>query len=211
MSVAIRRLLIPVLVCGMFVLCPPDAGAQQWLQTSQLITPIERDGASRALLDTLVQVIERRDDVQIKRSPDDTEDLSLSELRDRLINESGLGLTSANNVFIDYRFEIENRGFEESIEALQFVYRPPGDRQEDIQMLYVDAMEEWVQKILKNKGTTLVTNEAALQTFSDQLSFARMVDDGQIVEIAGNTVREGFEEKKRQLEQKIKRLTYESM
>lgn len=208
---SIRHLFLPVLVCGMFFLCPPEAGAQQWLQTSQLITPIERDGASRALLDTLVQVIERRDDIEVKRSPNDSENLSLSELRDRLINESGLGLTSANNVFIDYRFEIENRGFEESIESLQFVYRPPGEQQEDIQMLYVEATDEWVQKILKNKGTTLVTNEAALQTFSDQLSFARMVDDGQIVEIAGNTVREGFEEKKRQLEQKIKRLTYESM
>jgi hypothetical protein len=147
----------------------------------------------------------------VKRTPNAPESYSLSALRDKLINEQGIGLTSANFVFIDYRFEIQNRGFEETIESFQFVYRPPGGTQEDIQMMFLDASEPWVQNILHNKGTTLVTNEAALRTFSDQLSFARTVQDGKIVEIAGQTVREGFERKKRELVQKIQRLTYESM
>lgn len=204
-------LTVLLVVCGVVISAPQQSQAQQWLQTSQLLSPIETDGPARAFLDTLVQVIERSDTLKVQRSPNSDEKLSISELRDRLISGPGIGLTSANNVFIDYRFEIENRGFEQSITQLQFVYRPPGGTEEDIQMLYVDASEPWVRKIINNKGVSLVTNEAALKTFSDQLSFARMVHDGQIVEIAGQTVREGFEQKKRKLVQKVQRLTYESM
>lgn len=195
---------------ALFSLSSPDVQAQRWLQTTQLITPIQTDGPTRALLDTLVQTLDRKEGVEIKRTPDDSETLSLSGLRDKLINESGIGLGSASHVFIDYKFEIENRGFEESIEAFQFVYRA-GEGQEDIQMMYVDATEPWVKNVLKNKGTTLRTNQAALKTFSDQLAFARMQENGKIVEISGQTVREGFEAKKRNLVQKITRLTYESM
>lgn len=206
-----RLLLLCLLIFGVSAVGPSEATAQRWLQTSQLLSEIRTDGPTRALLDTLVQVIQRKDSIRVKRSSDASESHTLSTLRDNLINESGIGLTSANYVFIDYRFEIENRGFEESIESFQFVYRPPGGAEEDIQMMYLDASDAWVRNILRNKGTTLVTNEAALKTFSDQLGFARTVQDGRIVEIAGQTVREGFEAKKRQLVQKIQRLTYESM
>ena len=201
-----------VLACMLALLSvsTPDAQAQRWLQTTQLITPIQSDGPTRALLDTLVQVLDRKDGVEVKRTPDDSETFSLSGLRDKLINEAGIGLGSASHIFIDYKFEIENRGFEESIEAFQFVYRA-GEGQEDIQMMYVDATDKWVKSILKNKGTALRTNQAALKTFSDQLAFARMQENGKIVEISGQTVREGFEAKKRNLVQKITRLTYESM
>ena len=212
MITSARKLLtVGLLIVGVAAMVPNDATAQRWLQTSQLLTEIQTDGPTRALLDTVVSVIERNDTLEVKRSPDASESVSLSTLRDNLINESGIGLTSANYVFIDYRFEIENRGFEESIESFQFVYRPPGGTEEDIQMMYLDANDPWVRNILRNKGTTLVTNEAALRTFSDQLAFARTVQNGRIVEIAGQTVREGFEAKKRQLVQKIQRLTYESM
>lgn len=191
-------------------LMPLDAQAQRWLQTSQLLVPIQNDAPTRALLDTLVQVIERKDSIKVRRSPDDSGSLTLADLRNKLINGPGIGLTSASHVFIDYRFMIRNRGFEESIEGFQFVFRP-GQGQEDIPMMYIDAEKKWVDEILQNKGTTLTTNEAALKTFSDQLAFARMESDGKIVEIAGETVREGFEAKKRSLVQKIRRLTYESM
>ena len=212
MTQSARRVLIIFLLgIGCLAMGASDATAQRWLQTSQLLTEIKQDSPTRALLDTLVQVVGRKDSIMIKRTVDSNEELSLSDLRNKLINNQGIGLTSANFVFIDYRFEIENRGFEESVESLQFVYRPPGGAEEDIQMMYVDASEPWVQNILHNKGTTLVTNEAALKTFSDQLAFARLVQDGKIVEIAGKTVREGFKRKKRQLVQKIQRLTYESM
>lgn len=205
-----KALLVALCIAGVSFLSTSDVHAQRWLQTTQLVTPIQSDGPTRALLDTLVQVIERRDDIQVKRSPDAPETYTLSELKDNLINEAGIGLTSANRIFIDYRFEIENRGFQEVIESFRFVYRP-GQGEEDIQMMYVDASEPWFESILKNKGTTLRTNQAALKTFKDQLAFARMQDDGKIVEISGQTVREGFEAKKRSLVQKITRLTYESM
>lgn len=197
-------------VVGLLFAASPDAHAQRWLQTTQLITPIQSDGPTRALLDTLVQVLERKEGMKVKRTPDDSEKLGLSALRDKLINEAGIGLGSASHVFIDYKFEIENRGFEESIESFQFVYRA-GEGQEDIQMMYINATNKWVENVLKNKGTTLRTNQAALKTFSDQLAFARMQENGKIVEISGQTVREGFEAKKRNLVQKITRLTYESM
>jgi hypothetical protein len=202
--------LLAFLLVSTLALMPLDAQAQRWLQTSQLLVEIQNDGPSRALLDTLVQVIERKDSIKVRQSPDKTESLTLSSLRDKLINGPGIGLTSASHVFIDYRFMIRNRGFEESIEGFQFVFRP-GQGQEDIPMMYIDAEKRWVNEILKNKGTALTTNEAALKTFSDQLAFARMEGNGKIVEIAGETVREGFEAKKRSLVQKIRRLTYESM
>ena len=205
----VLSLLLVALLGGM-VFSPPEATAQRWLQTSQLSAPVQNDLPTRALLDTLIQTIDRRDSLQVYRSPDASEQLSLSDLRETLINEAGIGLTSANNVFIDYEFKIENRGFQERITSFNFVYRP-GEGQEDIQMLYIETDNPWVKNILRNKGTTLRTNEAALKTFNDQLSFARLQDDGQIVEIAGETVREGFETKKRQLVEKITRLTYESM
>lgn len=214
MTASIRKvLLLALLTLGLAAAGPSEATAQRWLQTAQVLTPISSDGPTRALLDTLVQVIERREGAMVKRTPESPESLTLSELRDKLINEQGIGLTSANFAFIDYRFEIENRGFEETIESFQFVYRPPGGTQEDIQMLYVDTNKPWVDQILKNKGTTLRSNQAALLTFADQLAFARTIqnNEAKIVEIADETVREGFEAKKRKLRRKITRLTYESM
>jgi len=207
-----RKLVILLVVLGgLVIVSPANVQAQRWLQTSQLVTDVDREGPTRALLDSVVSVLERKDSIRVKRSPDATSKVRISDLKDKLINEQGIGLTSANKVFIDYRFEIRNRGFQEAITAFNFVYRPRGGAQEDIQMLYIDATVPWVAEILRNKGTTLRTNQAALLTFKDQLAFARMVQKGKVVEIADRTVREGFERKKRELVQKIQRLTYEGL
>lgn len=202
--------LLLLFIFGIALGAPFEAPAQRWLQTAQLVTPIENDGPTRALLDTLVQVIERRDSAMVRRSPESSESVNLSELREKLINEAGIGLASANKAFIDYKFEIRNRGFQESIEGFRFVYRPRGGGEEDISMMYIDANKPWVKKILRNKGTSLRSNQAALKTFSDQLAFARLQENGKIVEIAGKTVRNSRETKKRNLIMKITRLTYES-
>ncbi len=211
-SVMGRKLIYTLVLCllGVGLFATPETKAQRWLQTSQLFVELERDGPARALLDTLVQVIGRKDSIKVKRSPQSNEKLSLSELKDELINGPGIGLNSASHVFIDYKFMIQNRGFEESIEAFKFIFRQ-GTASEDVQMMYLDASQPWVDEILRNKGTSLRSNQAALKTFSDQLAFARMHENGKIVEISGNTVREGFERKKRKLVEKITRLTYESM
>ncbi len=197
----------------LFAIPVQQADAQRWLQTSQLyvdLTEMQRNSPPRALMDTLTQVLTREDSIMVRRTPDG-ERMPISDLKDELIDGPAIGLESANGMFVNYRFEIQNRGFEESIESLQYIYRPQGGNEEDIQMLYIDASDQWIKDLLRNKGTTLETNQAALKTFKDQLAFARMAKDGQVVQIAGETVREGFEMEKRQLVQKIQRLTYESM
>jgi len=78
--------------------------------------------------------------------------------------------------------------------------------------MYLNAKDEWVSDVLLNKGTTLITNEAALKPFGDQIAFAKIVRerDAQIVEIGDRKVRDGFEAKKRNLVDKITRLSYSS-
>ena len=198
------------LVLFLFIM-PRDAQAQRWLQTTQVIAPVEMDEPTQALLDTLVNVIDQSDSLMVKRSPDSATRIPVSELENELLN-SGIGLTSANNVFIDYRFEVNRDGFEESITELFFIFRPPGTGEEDIPIMYLSANDDWVRDVLRNKGTTLVTNEAALRPFGDQIAFAKIVRqrDARIVEIGDRTVRDGFDAKKRQLVEKITRLTYSS-
>lgn len=211
MLASLRKILtLTLLALGCLGMGAPDATAQRWLQTSQLLSEITQDAPTRAFLDTLVQVMDR-ESVTVKRTADANQARSIADLRTELINEKGIGLTSANWVFINYQFQIQNRGFEEEIQSFQFVYRPPGGTKEDIQMLYVDASKPWVQNVLQNKGTPLARNEAGTALFVNQLTFARLQKRGKIVEISGKTVREGFEQKKRKLVQKIQRLTYESM
>lgn len=167
---------------------------------------------TRALLDTLVNVIDRTDSLMVKRSPEDPTRMPVEELENMLLDQEGVGLSSANNVFIDYRFEVNRDGFVESITELFFIFRPPGTGEEDIPIMYLSAKDDWVADVLRNKGTTLVTNEAALRPFGDQIAFAKIVRqrDARIVEIGDRTVRDGFDAKKRQLVDKITRLTYSS-
>lgn len=206
-----RKILVACFL-GLFLFTPTEVEAQRWLQTSQLIVPVQADTPTRALLDTLVQVIRRKDSLMVRRSPEESTKMSLTDLENKLISGPGIGLSSASHVFIDYKFMIGNRGYEESIEAFKFIFRA-GQSESDVPMLYVEAKKPWVQQILRNKGTTLQTNQAALKTFSDQLAFARMQDNegAQVVEIAGKAVRSGYEEKKQKLVEKITRLTYGSM
>jgi hypothetical protein len=68
-----------------------------------------------------------------------------------------------------------------------------------------------MRRVLTQKGTT-GENLMALSTFRDQLAFARVVRnmDASITRIGNEAVREGFEQKKRQLVNEITRLTYQS-
>jgi len=190
---------------------PQQAQAQRWLQTTQVIAPIENDGPTRALLDTLINVIEGSDSLTIRRSPQNRTNMTVSDLQDELLDSEGIGISSASHVFLDYRFAVDRDGFEESITHMYFIFRPSGN-EEDIPIMYLKAKDEWVRNVLRQKGTTLRTNEAALKPFRDQLSFARIVREQgvQIVEIGDRKVREGFADKKRDLVAKIQRLTYSS-
>jgi hypothetical protein len=189
---------------------PQEAQGQRWLQTARVLTPIE-EGPDRAFLDTLVNVMERNE-VRVRRSPDQEEKMALSSLRNTLISEEGIGLGSANYVFIGYRFTIDNGGqFKQEIATLRFVYRA-GPNQNDVSMMYLDAQEPWVSQLIHQKGTSLRSNQAALIPFHRHLGFARIArpEQSQVVEISGETVREGFDARKEALIRKVERLTYES-
>lgn len=69
-----------------------------------------------------------------------------------------------------------------------------------------------MENVIRQKGATLRTNEAALIPFYRHLSFAYTVrqEKTQVVEIGGQTVREEFDERKEALIRKVERLTYES-
>lgn len=199
-----------VVVACLLLLAPQAAQGQLWLQTSRVVTPVEQ-GPIRVFLDTLVNEMERRQ-LQVKRSPDASTTMSVSALRSTLIDEEGIGIGSANHAFIDYRFTIDNgSNFEQEVAAIRFVFRP-GPNQNDISVLYLDARSGWVDTLLRNKGTDLKTNEAALIPFHRHLGFAQIArqQNTEIVEIGGQTVRTGFSEKKEALIRKVERLTYES-
>lgn len=202
--------LVGVVVACLLLLAPQAAQGQLWLQTSRVVTPVEQ-GPVRVFLDTLVNVMERRQ-LQVKRSPDASTTMSVSELRSTLIDEEGIGIGSANHAFIDYRFTIDNgSNFQQKVAAIRFVFRP-GPNQDDISVLYLNARSGWVDKLLRNKGTDLTTNEAALIPFRRHLGFAQIArqKSTEIVEIGRQTVRKGFNEKKEALIRKVERLTYES-
>jgi hypothetical protein len=202
--------LFGLLLAGLVLTGPQNAQGQIWLQTARVVAPIE-DGPTRAFLDTLVSVMERKE-VKVKRSPDAEEELTISELRNALIDEEGIGLGSANHAFINYRFTIDNgSNFEQDITQIHFVFRP-GPQQSDISVMYLDADEPWAEKIIRQKGTSLRTNEAALIPFHHHLGFASIArqKESQVVEIGGKTVREEFDERKEALIRKVERLMYES-
>lgn len=209
------RLLRSLGVAGLVFLAfcltyPQEAQGQRWLQTARVLTPIE-DGPKRVFLDTLVNVM-GRNEVRVRRSPDQEEKMTLSSLRNKLISEEGIGLGSANYVFIGYRFTIDNGGqFEQEVATLRFVFRP-GPDQNDVSMMYVDAQEPWVEEVIQQKGTSLRSNQAALIPFHRHLGFARIArrETSQVVDIGGQTVRDEFDARKRALIQKVERLTYES-
>lgn len=201
---------IGLLLAALCLAVPQTAQGQLWLQTARVITPIE-NGPTRAFLDTLVNVMERKD-VMVKRSPNQKKGMAVSALRDKLITKEGIGLSSANHAFIDYRFSIDDGSrFQQKISRIHFVFRP-GPNQNDVSIMYINARKKWVENVIRQKGTALRTNEAALIPFHRHLGFANIARQKktQVVEIGGETVRERFDERKAALIRKVERLTYES-
>lgn len=191
---------------------PQEAKGQLWLQTARVVTPVG-DGAVQAFLDTSVAVAERREDIELRRAPNQDETFSVSELQSRLIDDAGIGVGSANRVFLGYRFFLDSSGgFQEEITDAHFVFRP-GPNQSDIPVIYLDAEDQWAREVINKKGTSLLTNEAAMIPFRRHFRFSELARDEetQIVEVAGQTVREGFDERKEALLQKVEELMYEGL
>ncbi len=148
----------------------------RWLQHVQIIVPVEEEKATGALLDTLVAALDRGEDLPLYRGPDMEQRVSYSELENDLLNE-GLALSSANRVFINYRFEADRGAFVEAIEGLYFIYRPTGMTDTDIPVFYVDAGDPVVKELFLESGTTLRVNEAAFHPFRRQLQFAGLISE----------------------------------
>lgn len=192
------------------LLGPRAAPAQVWDQTARIATPIPFGGPMEALLDTLVYRLERRGGATVQRHPDWPERSSITAIRDTLVDEYSIGLITANTLFIDYRFTVGTSGqLEREVTGLHFVFRP-GPLREDIPLLYVDAQQRWVQKLLFNEGTALPNNEAAVVPFRHSLGFIGLarLPDTRLVQIDSETVREGFAVQKEALIQKIQSLAY---
>lgn len=206
-----RALGVIGLLLSVLLLSPQEAQAQHWLRTVSVVTPVEGRPV-KAFLDTLVNVMERREGLKVKREPTQQEGVEIERLRAELINEEGVGFSSATDVFIRYKFS-DSLGddFKEQIVSFYFVFRA-GPNQEDIPILYLDARMEWVKEVMNNKAIGLATNEAPLLPFRREFRFLRIaqLEKAQIVEIGNEPVREGFQRRKEALISKIRRLIYSS-
>ena len=181
-------LLLAVLFFGTSI---TSADAQsRWQQTVQVITPVVPDEITGALLDSLVQVVDRNS-VPVRRTPDDEEEYSVRDLSDRLLDE-GLDVTSANQMFITYRYEADARSFKSDIVDLQFIYRPVEYEDADVPILSVDAMHPIVKNMLVANGTRLESNEAVFEPFWDQLRMHQL-EDGRVVMVGGKILRDDAE------------------
>lgn len=209
-SRSLRSLRFVGLVAGMLGLLGPCAApAQVWDQTTRIATPISFGGPVEALLDTLVYRFERTG-ATVQRHPDWPERESITAVRDTLVDEYGIGIITANTLFVDYRFTVGPSGqLGRDVTGLHFVFRP-GPLQEDIPLLYVDARQRWVQKLLLNEGTALPNNEAAVVPFRRALGFVGLagLPNTRLVQIDGEPVREGFSVQKEALVQTIQSLAY---
>ncbi|MCB0719802.1 MAG: hypothetical protein KDD65_15245 [Bacteroidetes bacterium] len=176
------HLLLPVLLCA-----GSAQGQSRWQQTVQAITPVRSQHITGALLDSLIAVSERSD-VHVRRSPDDATDHSITELEDILIDE-GLDITSANRMFVTYRYEADQRSFKTDILELYFIYRPEEYEDADTPIALVDATQPVVRNMLVSNGTTLATNEAVFEPFWDQLRLHQL-EDGTVVKVGNKVIRD---------------------
>ena len=159
----------------------------RWLQTVEIITPVSDEDVTAALLDSLVDAVDRRH-VAIRRAADDTTHFDAHELAD-LLYDDGLDFSSANQVFITYRFEANQRRFKADILSLYFIYRPEEFEDTDIPIAYFDATQPVIRNVLVGKGTRLETNEAVFEPFWDKLQFHQL-DQGLVTSIGGRVVRD---------------------
>lgn len=168
--------------------CVLEASAQsRWLQTVQVMAPVQGQDIASALLDSLIDVADRRN-VLIGRTPEDSARYRVVDLEDRLFSD-GLDFSSANKVFITYRFEANQRRFKADILDLYFIYRPEEYEDADIPIAFFDASDPIIRNTLVGKGTRLETNEAVFEPFWDKLQFYQL-EDALVTSIGGRVIRD---------------------
>lgn len=204
-----RHVLAAAFVTALFLGAGPQAaGAQtQWRQRFQIIAPVEQNSVASALRDSIVDV-SRREGVRLRREPKDASPLPIRQLEDELFNE-GVDFSSANRMFLRYDFRAERGDLRRDIEELYFIYRPEGAQGNDVPIMAVDATEPHIARLLASSGVKLRTNEAALDSFRDQLMFHKL-PDSQLVSLGGQVIRdpEEAERQRRRLLQTVERFLY---
>ena len=158
----------------------------RWLQTVQVIAPVDDFNVVGVFRDSLIQTMQRGK-VKLQREPD-TDEVAFRSLEDDLFAE-GLDFTSANRVFITYRLQASQRGFESEIQEIYFIYRPEGYEDVDLPIFRVDGRDPAVRRVIVSGGTQMFENEAAFEPFYDQLAFHQL-EGGTVVSIGGRVIRD---------------------
>lgn len=158
----------------------------RWLQTVQVIAPVDDFNVTGAFRDSLIHVM-LRGDATLRREPDGAV-RSYRSLEDDLFRE-GLDFTSANKVFITYKLEATQRGFQSEIQDIYFIYRPEGFDDVDLPLFYLDGRDPAVRRMIMSGGTIMFANEAAFEPFYDQLTFHQL-ENSTVVAIGGRVIRD---------------------
>lgn len=198
-----RRILLLIVLLGV---AETSQAQGRWLQTVQIVAPVEDGHVTATLRDSLMHLFERGE--VTARLEADGPRTSFQELA-RTLGREGLDFTSANQVFITYRLEATSRGFTSTILDLYYIYRPDGYGDIDYPVMYVEADQAAIRRLFQNSGTRTLINEAALEPFAEQMSFAQL-SNGAIVSVGGHVIRdqdEGVRERAR-IMQTIRRFLY---
>jgi len=182
-------------VCALFILISCAAGrsaqAQRWLQNVQVVTPVNDGGPTGALLDTVTSVLRRQGgDATVRRAPD-RPNTTFRELEKNLLGE-GLDFTSANQLFVRYRLEADERGYAEQIKNLYFIYRPQRAGETDVPIFFLDMSDPEIREAVFGSGTRLHVNEAVFKPFREQITFPKLVNENgtSLVEVGDRIIRD---------------------
>lgn len=201
----------PILLGAAVLFLPISECAAQaeWQRTVKVIAPIEKGMVTRALTDSVVAMAEAQD-MPLQRTPQSNTPTSLAEIREAL-SEEGLALTSANHVFITYRFTLKSSSLQRDVLDLHFIYRPAASQGEDIPILHLDLTQNRLYKeLLVEKGPPSSVNEVAFHPFGEKIAFHNLQDTATVVQVGNRIIRdpEQAASEKKQIAGTIRELTY---
>jgi hypothetical protein len=159
------------------------------------------------LRDSVVDVA-LRENLSMRRAPDDESPRPMRQIEELLLTE-GLDFTSANRLFIRYRFEAQRGQLKRSIEDLYFIYRPEGAQGTDLPIMRVDLKAPAFANLIENSGMQMRTNEASYAPFREQLMFHKL-PESQLVALGGDVIRDAdeAESERRRLLRAVQRFLY---
>lgn len=200
--------LLGTLLFGM-ALTPPEAQSQQYRQNVRVVTEVQ-EGPTRAFLDSLTTRMRQRDTMMVRRSPESDDSMTVAALSDTLLDD-GVGLNSANRLFIEYQWVTQDNELVETIQSFQFVFRPAGQTERDVPIMYVDAGHPLVRNVLRTSGIPFETNLQSVRYFIDVLSFPSLAleQNATLVSIAGRTLRDGYDRRRRALLGRLTKFIYD--